>query len=62
MRIGENCVFRSPSTTRVDTTRPCLISIGNNVDMNANFTIMSHDFTHHIFVDLYGEFLSSSGG
>lgn len=35
--------------------------IGDNVDMNKNFTIMAHDFSHRVFVPLYGEFLSSSG-
>lgn len=59
--IGTNCVFRSPMSTRIDIMRPSLIEIGNNVDMNKNFTIMSHDFSHRVFLQLYSEFLSSSG-
>ena len=59
--IGCNCVFRSPFTTQIDLMRPSLITIGNDVDMNKNFTIMSHDFSHKVFIPLYGEFLSSSG-
>ena len=61
INIGDGCVFRSPSTAQLDIMRPSLITIGNNVDMNKNFTIMSHDFSHRVFVPLYGEFLSSSG-
>lgn len=61
IRIGRDCIFRSPRTTRIDLMRPSLISIGNNVDMNMNFTIMAHDFGHKVFIPLYGEFLSSSG-
>lgn len=59
--IGENCVFRSPGSTRIDIMRPSLVVIGDNVDMNKNFTIMAHDFSHRVFLQLYGEFLSSSG-
>lgn len=61
IRIGNNCIFRSTGSVRIDLTRPSLISIGDNVDMNKNFTIMTHDFSHRVFIALYGEFLSSSG-
>lgn len=59
--IGENCVFRSPGSTQLDLMRPALIKIGDNVDMNRNFSIMTHDFSHRVFLYKYGEFLSSSG-
>ena len=59
--IGKNCVFRSPKNTRIDLMRPSLVSIGDNVDMNNNFRILTHDFGHRVFLLLYGEFLSSSG-
>lgn len=29
--IGDNVLFRDPHTTRIDMTRPCLLSIGNNI-------------------------------
>ena len=41
--------------------RPSLVTIGDNVDMNDNFTILTHDFGHKVFLHMYGEFLSSSG-
>lgn len=59
--IGDNCVFRSPSTTRIDLQRPELISIGNNVDMNSYFQIMSHDWGSLVFRAKYHDFINSTG-
>ena len=59
--IGDNCIFRYPGSVDIDLMRPSLISIGNNVDINRHFTIMSHDFGHRVFLPLYNEYLSSSG-
>ena len=42
--VGHNVKFRYPKHTVIDMTRPSLIEIGNNVDINDNFTIMTHDF------------------
>ncbi len=61
IKIGENCFFRGPNTTEIDLTRPSLISIGNNVDMNRYFTIMTHDYTTSVFLRKYNDFLNSSG-
>lgn len=61
VRIGTNCIFRDPKTAFIDLTRPELISIGNNVDMNRNFTIMSHDYGSLVFLSKYKDFINSSG-
>lgn len=61
IKIGANCIFRSPKHTKIDLMRPSLITIGDNVDMNDHFTIMGHDFGHRVFLSLFGEFLCSSG-
>ena len=61
VKIGENVNFRYPCHTTIDTTRPTLIEIGNNVDINDNFTIMTHDFGTYVFRNLYGDFIPSSG-
>ena len=61
VKIGNGCIFRYPFTVTIDVMRPSLVSIGDNVDMNRNFSIRTHDFGHRVFVPLYGEFLSSSG-
>lgn len=59
--IGSDCVFRSPNSVRIDLTRPSLITIGNNVDINKNFQIMTHDFASGVFRVVYSDFLNSSG-
>lgn len=59
--IGDNCIFRYPRTIRIDFTRPALVSIGNHVDMNMNFQILSHDWSSHVFRNYYKDFVNSSG-
>ena len=59
--VGEGVVFRDPKSTTIDLTRPSLISFGNNVDVNVNFTIMTHDFASGVFLHRYGELVNSSG-
>lgn len=45
----------------IDMTRPSLISIGDNVTINKNFTLVTHDFVSGIFIRKYNDFLPSSG-
>lgn len=59
--IGKGCIFRDPHSTRIDMTRPWLISIGDNVDMNVNFQIWTHDWASRVFINKYGSMLNSSG-
>ena len=61
VRIGEGVIFRYPHHATIDTSRPGLISIGKNVDINDNFTIMTHDFVTFVFRNLYHDFVPSSG-
>lgn len=58
--IGENVILR-PRQCEIDLTRPSLVSIGNNVYMNKNFTLLTHDFVSGVFINLYDDFLLSSG-
>ncbi len=59
--IGHDCIIRSPNTIRIDLTRPSLVTIGDNVDMNKNFQILTHDFASGVFRAVYSDFLNSSG-
>ena len=59
--IGNGCTFRNRNTIRIDVTRPSLITIGDNVDFNMNFQILTHDYTTSVFIRKYGEFINSSG-
>lgn len=50
-----------PKTTRIDLSRPSLISIGSNCYMNTGFTILTHDWVTKVFIQSGREFLPSSG-
>jgi len=59
--MGIGVFFRYPNHTIIDLTRPSLVSIGSNVDINDNFTILTHDFSTFVFRGLYHDFVPSSG-
>lgn len=61
IRIGEDCIFRDPLRTRIDVSRPALVSIGSNVDINMYFQILTHDWTSFVFRNKYHDFVNSSG-
>lgn len=61
VKIGKRCILRSPGSTRIDTQRPELITIGNNVDMNKNFQILTHDWGSLVFRAKYHDLLNSTG-
>ena len=61
IKIGEDCLFRNPKSTIIDITRPSLVEIGNGVHFCDWFTLLTHDFTSNVFLNLYGEFIPSSG-
>ncbi len=61
VKVGRNVNFRYPSHATIDLNRPSLIEIGDNVDINDNFTIMTHDFGTFVFRNLYSDFVASSG-
>lgn len=61
VRIGEKVNFRDPLHTTIDITRPCLVEIGDNLDINSNFTIMTHDFSTFVFRSYFNDFVNSSG-
>ena len=61
VKIGTNVYFRYPSHTMIDISRPSLIELGNDLDINDNFTIMAHDFGTFVFRNLYNDYVNSSG-
>lgn len=61
IEIGDNLVVYNTTTINIDVTRPSLIRIGNNVAINRNFTLVTHDFVSDIFRNLYKDFIPSSG-
>ncbi len=62
--VGENVHFAALGTSAqplIDLTRPSLVEIGDNVYINENFTLFTRDYVSKNFVELYDEFLPSSG-
>ena len=55
IHIGEHCIIRAPRTARIDVSRPSLVTIGNNVDMNMNFQILTHDWASLVFRTKYND-------
>lgn len=62
IQIGSNFIIRGQlSTICIDTSRPSLVSIGDNVTINSYFTLLTHDFVSGIFLNKYQDFIPSSG-
>lgn len=61
IQIGNGCIFRHRNTIRVDISRPSLVTIGNNVDFNMNFQLLTHDYATSVFTRKYHAFINSSG-
>lgn len=61
VRIGNRTKFFAPRTGLVDTTRPWLLSIGDDVQIAQGVTILTHGYDWSVIKGLYGEILGSSG-
>lgn len=62
VKIGKNIrLMGSPRSCVIDITRPSLVEIGDNVFINSNFRLFTHDYVTSVFKHLYHEFIPSSG-
>ena len=61
VEVGENVLFRDRLTTLIDCSRPSLVKIGNNVDINRHFQILTHDWGCYVFRNKYHDFVNSEG-
>jgi len=61
-KIGEN-LWLTPhiKSIHIDLTRPSLLEIGDNVRLNKNLTILTHDGSFYVLLNKYKEFISTSG-
>jgi serine acetyltransferase len=59
--IGERVVFFDPQSTTVDTTRPWLIDIGDDVQIPYGVSILTHGYDWSVPKGKYGDVLGSSG-
>lgn len=61
-KIGDNLwVTPLVETLHIDITRPSLVEIGNNVRLNRNFTLLTHDGGYYVLLNKYHEFIPQSG-
>ena len=61
-KIGERVEIYEPRLTLIDSTRPWLISIGNDVKITRGVTILTHGYDWSVLQGVYGDVLGSSGG
>ena len=64
IRIGKNFkIFSNGSLANIiiDISRPSLVTIGDNVSINKNFCLLTHDFVSGVFLNKYHSFVPSSG-
>lgn len=59
--IGDNCIFYNPRTTWIDVTRPCLITIGNDVRVTHGVIILTHGADWHVLREMYHKPFGSAG-
>lgn len=60
--IGERTTIFDPRSTIIDETRPWMIKIGNDVQITAGVTILTHGYDWAVLKGVYGDVLGSSGG
>lgn len=61
MRIGEHVHLYSPWTVKIDTQRPWMIEIGDNVHITADCSILQHDYSWAVIQKVTGEVCGSCG-
>lgn len=62
IKIGNNLfVTRDLKSLSIDITRPSLIEIGDNVRLNKNLTLVTHDGAFYVLKNKFNEFISASG-
>lgn len=62
INIGDNVLFVKPSSNSIDTSAPCLISIGNNVCISKGVTLFVHDYSAFVQRNVTGEVLGGVDG
>lgn len=60
-KIGERVRWYGLPDITIDTTRPCLIEIGDDVCFTRGCTVLTHGADWQVLRNVYGELLGSSG-
>lgn len=61
IKVGNETYFHSPWTINIDTQRPWMIEIGDNVCITEGVTILQHGYDWCVLQKKYGEVLGSCG-
>ena len=61
IKLGKDVHFYSPWTISIDTQRPWMIEIGNNVHITAGCRILQHGYDWCVLQKKYGDVLGSCG-
>jgi acetyltransferase-like isoleucine patch superfamily enzyme len=61
VKIGIGGEAFHPRSLKIDVTLPSLVEIGNHVFLDEGLTILTHDWVSWTFLELYKDFVSSSG-
>lgn len=61
MHIGQHVHLYTPWSIKIDTQRPWMIEIGDNVHITADCSILQHDYSWAVIQRLTGEVLGSCG-
>lgn len=59
IEIGDNVTFYEPNTNYVDTQKPWLIKIGENVEITRGVVIITHDYSWSVIKKLNGKIIGS---
>ena len=58
--VGKNTYIYARNAL-IDTSRPSLVTIGDNCFINQHFTLLTHDWVNKVFIESGKKFLNSSG-
>lgn len=61
IRIGNDVTIYDPPSCFIDTTRPWLLEIGNNVKIARGVTILTHGYDWSVLKKKFGEICGSAG-
>lgn len=61
VKVGEGVAIFDPQSVFIDSTRPCLLEIGNDVQITRGVTILTHGYDWSVIKGVYGEICGSAG-
>lgn len=60
IKIGKGTIFYNPSTTVIDCSRPCLLSIGKYCKITSGVIILTHDYSRSVLRMVYGDIIGEA--